>query len=88
MCKLQVDVQLLRPSVIDKQQPYWTWGDNVDKTEEIVELFGDDVVERTSTSVEHLDDEVDETATLPLSSKVSMTFLPYICQNELNAAAI
>ncbi|CAL8167886.1 unnamed protein product [Prunus armeniaca] len=36
----EVDVQLLRPTVIDKQQPYWTWGDNVDETEEIVELFG------------------------------------------------
>ncbi|KAI5317232.1 hypothetical protein L3X38_036939 [Prunus dulcis] len=23
----EVDVQLLRPSVMDKQQPYWTWGD-------------------------------------------------------------
>ncbi|BBN70056.1 hypothetical protein Prudu_1378S000100 [Prunus dulcis] len=37
-----VDVQLLRPSVIDKQQLYWTWGDSVDDTEELVELFGDD----------------------------------------------
>ncbi|XP_034198168.1 uncharacterized protein LOC117613705 [Prunus dulcis] len=26
----EVDVQLLRPSVMDKQQPYWTWGDSAD----------------------------------------------------------
>ncbi|KAL6272136.1 hypothetical protein ACE6H2_022828 [Prunus campanulata] len=65
----EVDVQLLQASVIDKQQPYWTWGDNVENIEEIVELFGDDVVERTSISDEHLDDEVHGTATLPLSSK-------------------
>ena len=50
MCKLQVDVQLLRPSVMDKQQPYWTWGDSVDDTEELVELFGDDAEQKASTS--------------------------------------
>ncbi|BBH01293.1 hypothetical protein Prudu_011523 [Prunus dulcis] len=44
----EVDVQLLRPSVIDKQQPYWTWGDSVDDTEELVELFGDDAEQKTS----------------------------------------
>ncbi|CAL2225640.1 unnamed protein product [Prunus armeniaca] len=38
----EVDVQLIRPSVIDKQQAYWTWGDSVDNTEELVELVGDD----------------------------------------------
>ena len=43
-------MQLLRPSVIDKQQPYWTWGDSVDDTEELVELFGDDAKQKTSTS--------------------------------------
>ncbi|BBG92902.1 hypothetical protein Prudu_000765, partial [Prunus dulcis] len=47
---LQVDVQLLRPSVIDKRQPYWTWGDSVDDTEELVELLGDDAEQKTSTS--------------------------------------
>ncbi|KAI5342714.1 hypothetical protein L3X38_010590 [Prunus dulcis] len=31
----EVDVQLLRPSVMDKQQPYWTWGDSADNTEEL-----------------------------------------------------
>ncbi|KAI5339359.1 hypothetical protein L3X38_018631 [Prunus dulcis] len=39
----EVDVQLLRPTVIDKQQPYWTW--------------------------EEKDDDIEETATLPSSSK-------------------
>ncbi|CAL8164340.1 unnamed protein product [Prunus armeniaca] len=34
----EVDVQLIRPFVIDKQQAYWTWGDSVDNTEELVEL--------------------------------------------------
>ena len=78
MCKLQVDVQLLRPSVIDKQQPYWTWGDSVDDTEELVELFGDDVEQKTSTSasVEEKDKDIDETASLPSSSKASITFFP------------
>ncbi|CAL8162865.1 unnamed protein product [Prunus armeniaca] len=56
-----VDVQLLCPSVID----------NVDDIEEIVELFGDDAEEKTtiSASVEENDDEFDEIATLPSSSK-------------------
>ncbi|BBN67275.1 hypothetical protein Prudu_31S000300 [Prunus dulcis] len=31
----EVDVHLLRPSVMDKQQPYWTWGDSADDTEEL-----------------------------------------------------
>ncbi|KAI5333331.1 hypothetical protein L3X38_023462 [Prunus dulcis] len=68
---LQVDVQLLRPSVIDKQQPYWTWGDSVDDTEEFVELLGDDADLKTSTfaSVEEKDKDIDETASLPSSSK-------------------
>ena len=43
-------MQLLRPSVIDKQQPYWTWGDSVDDTEELVKLFGDDAEQKTPTS--------------------------------------
>ncbi|KAI5334382.1 hypothetical protein L3X38_024515 [Prunus dulcis] len=46
----EVDVKLLRPSVIEKQQPYWTWGDSVDDTEELVELFGNDTEQNTSTS--------------------------------------
>ncbi|KAI5335205.1 hypothetical protein L3X38_025338 [Prunus dulcis] len=63
----EVDVQLLRPSVIDKQQPYWTWGDSVDNTEELVELFCDDAEQKTSTSasVEEKDEDIDETASLP-----------------------
>ncbi|BBH02168.1 DNA glycosylase superfamily protein [Prunus dulcis] len=68
----EVDVQLLRPSVIDKQQPYWTWGDSVDDTEELVELFGDDAEQKTSTSasVEEKDKDIDETASLPSYSRV------------------
>ncbi|BBH02199.1 hypothetical protein Prudu_012697 [Prunus dulcis] len=60
----EVDVKLLRPSVIDKQQSYWTWGDSVDDTEELVELFGDDAEQRTitSTSVEEKGENIDETA--------------------------
>ncbi|KAI5355892.1 hypothetical protein L3X38_008787 [Prunus dulcis] len=46
----EVDVQLLRTSVIDKQQPCWTWGDSVDDTEELVKLFGDDAEQKTPTS--------------------------------------
>ncbi|CAL9005514.1 unnamed protein product [Prunus brigantina] len=46
----EVDVQLIQPSVIDKQQPYWTWGDSVDNIDEVVELFGDDGEQKTSTS--------------------------------------
>ncbi|KAI5323796.1 hypothetical protein L3X38_032868 [Prunus dulcis] len=70
---LRVDVQLLRPIVIDKQQPYWTWGDSVEEIEEIVELFGDDAEGKTSTSafVEKKDDDIDETATLSTFSKES-----------------
>ncbi|KAI5355884.1 hypothetical protein L3X38_008779 [Prunus dulcis] len=62
-----VDVQLLRPSVIDKQRPYWTWGDSVDDTEKLAELFGDDAEQKTSTyaSVEEKDEDIDETASLP-----------------------
>ncbi|KAI5355880.1 hypothetical protein L3X38_008775 [Prunus dulcis] len=67
----EVDVQLLRPSVIGKQQLYWTWGDSVDDTEELVELFGDYAEKKTSTSasVEEKDEDIDETASLPSSSK-------------------
>ncbi|CAL2266188.1 unnamed protein product [Prunus armeniaca] len=65
----EVDMQLLRPSVIDKKQPYWTWGDNVENIEEIVELFANEDEEKTSTSVDQKDDEVHKTATLPSSSK-------------------
>ncbi|KAI5350943.1 hypothetical protein L3X38_003834 [Prunus dulcis] len=64
----QVDVQLLRPTDIEKQQPYWSWGDD-DNEEEIVELFGDEAEEKTSTSSEEKDADVEETATLPSSSK-------------------
>ncbi|KAI5351284.1 hypothetical protein L3X38_004175 [Prunus dulcis] len=69
--RVKVDVQLLRPSVIDKQQPYWTWGDSVDDTKELVELFGDDAEQKTSTSasVEEKDKDIDETASLPSSSR-------------------
>lgn len=71
-------MQLLRPTVIDKQQPYWTWGDSVDDAEEILELFGYDAEQKTSTSasVKEKDDDIDETATLPSSSKASITFFP------------
>ncbi|KAI5355872.1 hypothetical protein L3X38_008767 [Prunus dulcis] len=73
----EVDVQLLRPSIIDKQQQY-TWGDSVDDTEELVELFGDDAEQKTSTSasIEEKDEDIDETASLPSSSKASITFFP------------
>ncbi|XP_034197802.1 uncharacterized protein LOC117613292 [Prunus dulcis] len=37
----EVDVQLLRPTDIEKQQPYWSWGDD-DNEEPMVELFGDE----------------------------------------------
>ncbi|CAL9012756.1 unnamed protein product [Prunus brigantina] len=67
---LQVDVQFLRPTLINKQQPYWTWGDNDENTEEIVELFADETQENTNTFVEEKYEEVEETATLPLSSKL------------------
>ncbi|KAI5351133.1 hypothetical protein L3X38_004024 [Prunus dulcis] len=67
----EVDVQLLRPSVMDKQQPYWTWGDSADNTEELVDLLGDDAEQKTGTSasVEEKDKDIDETASLPSSSK-------------------
>ncbi|XP_020423094.1 uncharacterized protein LOC109950026 [Prunus persica] len=64
----EVDVQLLRPTDIDKQQPYWSWGDD-DNEEEIVELFGDEAEEKNGTSSEEKDADVEETATLPSSSK-------------------
>ncbi|CAL2266176.1 unnamed protein product [Prunus armeniaca] len=35
----EVDVQLLRPTDIEKRQPYWSWGDD-ENNEEIVQLFG------------------------------------------------
>ncbi|BBG92636.1 hypothetical protein Prudu_000429, partial [Prunus dulcis] len=64
----QVDVQLLRPTDIEKQQPYWSWGDD-DNEEPMVELFGDEAEEKTGTSSEEKDADVEETATLPSSSK-------------------
>ncbi|KAI5317764.1 hypothetical protein L3X38_037471 [Prunus dulcis] len=66
----EVDVQLLRPSVMDKQQLYWTWGDNADDSEELVDLLGDDAEQQTGTSasVEEKED-IDDTANLPSSSK-------------------
>ena len=66
-------MQLLRPTDIEKQQPYWSWGDD-DNEEPMVELFGDEAEEKTGTSSEEKDADVEETATLPSSSKVSMTF--------------
>lgn len=81
-------MQLIRPSVIDKQQAYWTWGDSVDNTEELVELVGDDAEQKTSTSasVEEKDEDIEETASLPSSSKASITYFPifqYICHNTI-----
>ena len=70
---MEVDVQLLRPTDIEKQQPYWTWGDD-ENNEEIVQLFGDEGEDKTSTSSEEKEADVEETTTLPSSSKVSMTF--------------
>ncbi|KAI5320520.1 hypothetical protein L3X38_034010 [Prunus dulcis] len=64
----EVDVQLLRPTDIEKQQPYWSWGDD-DNEEPMVELFGDEAEEKTGTSSEEKDADVEETATLPSSSK-------------------
>ncbi|BBG94409.1 DNA glycosylase superfamily protein [Prunus dulcis] len=76
----EVDVQLLRPSVMDKQQPYWTWGDSADDTEELVDLLGDDAEQKTGTSasVEEKDEDIDETASLPSSSKASINFVSKI----------
>ncbi|KAI5342283.1 hypothetical protein L3X38_010158 [Prunus dulcis] len=58
-------------SQVFENPPYWTWGDSVDDTEEFVELFGDDAEQKTSTSasVEEKDKDIDETASLPSSSK-------------------
>ena len=69
-------MQPLRPSVIEKQQPYWSWGDDVDDTEEVVELIGDDEEPKTSTSasVQEKDEDIAEIASLPSSSKASITF--------------
>ncbi|KAI5321957.1 hypothetical protein L3X38_031029 [Prunus dulcis] len=64
----EVDVQLLRPTDIEKQQPYWSWGDD-DNEEAMVELFGDEAEEKIGTSREEKDADVEETATLPSSSK-------------------
>ncbi|CAL9004799.1 unnamed protein product, partial [Prunus brigantina] len=64
----EVDVQLLRPTDIEKQQPYWTWGDD-ENNEEIVQLFGDEGEDKTSTSSEEKKADVEETTTLPSSSK-------------------
>ncbi|BBH02473.1 hypothetical protein Prudu_013032, partial [Prunus dulcis] len=71
----EVDVQLLRPSVMDKQQPYWTWGDSADDSEELVDLLGDDAEQQTGTSasVEEKEKDIDDTANLPSSSKASIT---------------
>ncbi|CAL9010633.1 unnamed protein product [Prunus brigantina] len=72
----EVDVQLLRPTDIEKQQPSWTWGDD-ENNEEIVQLFGDEGEDKTSTSSEEKKADVEETTTLPSSSKVSMTFFQW-----------
>lgn len=78
MWKLQVDVQLLRPNEIDKQQPYWSWGDETDDSAEMVQLWRDDAEEKTTTaaSVEEKDEDIDSAATLPSSSKASITYFP------------
>ncbi|CAL9000228.1 unnamed protein product [Prunus brigantina] len=64
----EVDVQLLRPTDIEKQQPYWSWDDD-ENNEEIVQLFGDEGEDKTNTSSEEKEVDVEETATLPSSSK-------------------
>ncbi|CAL9019268.1 unnamed protein product, partial [Prunus brigantina] len=69
----EVDVQLLRPTDIEKQQPYWTWGDD-ENNEEIVQLFGDEGEDKTSTSSEEKKADVEETTTLPSSSKGKGSF--------------
>ncbi|CAL2257824.1 unnamed protein product [Prunus armeniaca] len=73
---VEVDVQLLRPTDIEKQQPYWSWGD-AENNEEIVELFGDEAEQNTNSSSEAVDKEVEDTTTLTSSSKhkVSLTEL-------------
>ncbi|KAI5326888.1 hypothetical protein L3X38_035962 [Prunus dulcis] len=58
----------VRSVYIEKQQPYWSWGDD-DNEEEMVELFGDEAEEKIGTSSEEKDADVEETATLPSSSK-------------------
>ncbi|CAL2242078.1 unnamed protein product [Prunus armeniaca] len=69
----EVDVQLLRPTDIEKQQPYWSWGDD-ENNEEIVQLFGDEGEDKTSTSSEEKEADVEETTTLPSSSKGKGSF--------------
>ncbi|CAL2238971.1 unnamed protein product [Prunus armeniaca] len=69
----EVDVQLLRSTDIEKQQPYWSWGDD-ENNEEIVQLFGDEGEDKTSTSSEEKEADVEETTTLPSSSKGKGSF--------------
>ncbi|CAL2256954.1 unnamed protein product [Prunus armeniaca] len=69
----KVDVQLLRPTNIEKQQPYWSWGDD-ENNEEIVQLFGGEGEDKTSTSCEEKEADVEETTTLPSSSKGKGSF--------------
>ncbi|CAL2246836.1 unnamed protein product [Prunus armeniaca] len=64
---VEVDVQLLRPTNIEKQQPYWSCSD-AENNEEIFELFGDEAKQNTSSSSEATDKEVKDTSTLPSSS--------------------
>ncbi|CAL2259415.1 unnamed protein product [Prunus armeniaca] len=71
--QLEVDVQLLRSTDIEKQQPYWSWGDD-ENNEEIVQLFGDEGEDKTSTSSEEKEADVEETTTLPSSSKGKWSF--------------
>ncbi|CAL8117228.1 unnamed protein product [Prunus armeniaca] len=59
----------LMSQVFENCEAYWSWGDNDENTEEIIEFFADEAQENTSTSVEVKDDEVEETTTLPSSSK-------------------
>ncbi|CAL2269084.1 unnamed protein product [Prunus armeniaca] len=68
----------LMSQVFENREPYWTWGDSVDNTEELVELVGDDAEQKTSTSasVEEKDEDIEETASLPSSSKASITYFP------------
>ncbi|CAL8163268.1 unnamed protein product [Prunus armeniaca] len=67
----EVDVQLLWPTDIEKRQPYWSWGDD-ENNEEIVQLFGDEGEDKTSTSSEEKEADVEETTTLPSSSKYQL----------------
>ncbi|CAL2238183.1 unnamed protein product [Prunus armeniaca] len=61
---VEVDVQLHQPTDIEKKQPYWSWGD-AENNEEIVELFGDEAEQNTSSSNEAANKEVEDTVPFP-----------------------